>query len=56
MSNLELKERKGVWYAVGTIGGERVRKSLGTRDRKEAEGTATGHKWKLRRPVATASE
>lgn len=37
MSNLELKEREGVWYAVGTINGERIRKSLGTRDRKRAE-------------------
>lgn len=37
MSNLEIKEREGVWYAVGTINGERIRKSLGTRDRKRAE-------------------
>lgn len=37
MSNLEVKERGGVFYAVGTINGERIRKSLGTRDRKRAE-------------------
>lgn len=37
MPNLEIKERDGVWYAFGTINGERVRKSLGTRDRKRAE-------------------
>lgn len=37
MSNLEIKERGGVWYAVGTVNGERIRKSLGTRDRKRAE-------------------
>lgn len=37
MSNLEIKERDGVWYAVGTVNGERIRKSLGTRDRKRAE-------------------
>ena len=37
MSNLEIKERDGIWYAVGTVNGERVRKSLGTRDRKRAE-------------------
>lgn len=37
MPNLELKERNGIWYAVGTIGGERIRESLGTRDKKVAE-------------------
>lgn len=37
MPNLEIKERDGMWYAVGTINGERIRKSLGTRDRKRAE-------------------
>ncbi|NTF35524.1 tyrosine-type recombinase/integrase [Agrobacterium rubi] len=37
MSNLELKERNGVWYAVGTIAGNRIRESLGTRDKKVAE-------------------
>ena len=37
MSNLEIKERDGIWYAVGTVNGERIRKSLGTRDRKRAE-------------------
>lgn len=37
MPNLEIKERDGVWYAIGTVNGERIRKSLGTRDRKRAE-------------------
>lgn len=37
MSNLELKQRNGVWYAYGSIGGKRVRESLGTRDKKVAE-------------------
>lgn len=37
MPNLEIKERDGIWYAIGTINGERVRKSLGTRDRRRAE-------------------
>lgn len=37
MSNLEIKERGGLWYAIGTINGERIRKSLGTRDRRRAE-------------------
>jgi hypothetical protein len=36
MSDLELKERDGVWYAYGSIGGKRIRKSLGTRDKKRA--------------------
>lgn len=37
MPNLELKQRNGIWYACGTIGGERIRESLGTRDKKVAE-------------------
>lgn len=39
MSGLELDDRggKGIWYAVGTVAGERVRQSLKTRDRKIAE-------------------
>ncbi len=36
MSDLELKERDGIWYAFGSIGGKRIRKSLGTRDKKRA--------------------
>lgn len=34
--NLELQERGGIWYAFGSIGGKRIRKSLGTRDKKTA--------------------
>jgi len=37
MSNLELKQRNGIWYAVGTIAGKRIRESLGTRDKQVAE-------------------
>ncbi len=37
MSKLELKNRNGVWYAVGTIAGKRIRESLGTRDKQVAE-------------------
>lgn len=38
MPGLALKQREnGIWYATGTFGSERVRESLGTRDRKEAE-------------------
>lgn len=37
MSNLELKERNGIWYAFGTIAGQRIRESLGTRDKEVAE-------------------
>ncbi|WP_049732820.1 tyrosine-type recombinase/integrase [Rhizobium ecuadorense] len=36
MSDLELQERNGIWYAVGTIGGKRIRRSLKTRDKKKA--------------------
>lgn len=36
MPGLKLKEREGIWYAVGTYDGQRIRDSLGTRDRKEA--------------------
>lgn len=39
MSGLNLEDYKGngIWYAVGTIGRKRIRKSLGTRDRQIAE-------------------
>lgn len=39
MSGLELDNLKGsgIWYAVGTVAGERIRQSLKTRDRKIAE-------------------
>jgi hypothetical protein len=29
-------DRKGVFYAVGTVGCQRIRKSLGTRDKRQA--------------------
>lgn len=34
---LNLIERNGFWYASGTVGRQRVRRSLGTRDRAQAE-------------------
>lgn len=37
MPGLKLKDRDGIWYAVGTVAGKRVRESLGTRDRQVAE-------------------
>src|SRR6476469_9701799 len=37
MPGLKAKRRADVFYAVGTVAGERVRKSLGTRDPKVAE-------------------
>lgn len=37
MAGLKLKNRDGIWYAVGTIAGKRVRESLGTRDKGAAE-------------------
>lgn len=35
-NGIEPKLRRGIYYAVGTFNGERVRKSLGTRDAKKA--------------------
>lgn len=37
MPNLTLRQRDGVWHVSGSIGGDRIRKSLGTRDRARAE-------------------
>lgn len=37
MPSLQLKNRNGIWYAVGTIGGKRIRESLDTRDKAVAE-------------------
>jgi integrase len=36
LSNLKLTNRGGIWYATGTIAGQRIRKSLGTSDRQTA--------------------
>lgn len=49
MPNLKLEPREGVYYAVGTIAGERIRKSLGTRDKAVAEELCALHEarvWK----------
>lgn len=37
MPGLKLKERDGIWYAVGSVAGKRIRESLGTRERGAAE-------------------
>lgn len=37
MSGLEAKPRDGIYYAIGTIAGKRIRQSLGTRDKAVAE-------------------
>ena len=47
MPGLKAKRRHGVFYAVGTIAGERVRKSLGTRDPKLAEELRAQYEAKL---------
>jgi hypothetical protein len=36
MPGLKPVDRKGVFYAVGTVGCQRIRKSLGTRDKRQA--------------------
>ena len=48
MAGLEAKARSnGIYYATGTIAGQRVRKSLGTRDKKQAEELCALHEAKL---------
>jgi integrase len=37
MSGLKLEDRDGIWYATGTVAGQRIRKSLGTRDKGTAD-------------------
>lgn len=37
MPGLRIEERGGIWYAVGTFDGKRIRTSLGTRDRETAK-------------------
>lgn len=37
MSGLKIHQRGGIWHVAGTIAGNRVRQSLGTRDRGTAE-------------------
>ena len=47
MSGLKLRNRSGIFYAVGSIGGQRVRKSLGTHDKKQAEELRAQYEAKL---------
>jgi integrase len=37
MPGLKLDDRDGIWYAIGTVAGKRIRKSLGTREKGTAE-------------------
>lgn len=49
MSDLKLKDRNGIWYAVGSIGGRRVRRSLETSDEtkaREALAHLASREWK----------
>ena len=47
MPGLKTKRRHGVFYVAGTIAGERIRKSLGTRDPKLAEELRAQYEAKL---------
>jgi hypothetical protein len=47
MPGLRIKRRHGVFYALGTVAGERIRKSLGTRDPKVAEEARAHYEAKL---------
>jgi integrase len=47
MPGLRSVERKGIFYAVGTVAGERIRKSLGTRDRRQAQELCAQYEAKL---------
>lgn len=45
--DIEDRDGKGIWYAVGTFDGKRIRKSLKTRDRKTALEQCALHEAKL---------
>jgi integrase len=47
MPGLKIKRRSGVFYAVGTVAGQRIRKSLETRDPKIAEELRAQYEAKL---------
>jgi len=47
MPGLKIQRRGGIFYAVGTVAGERVRKSLGTRDPGVAEELRAQYEAKL---------
>src|SRR3712207_545154 len=47
MPGLEPKLRKGIYYAVGTVAGKRVRQSLGTRDETRAHELCAQHEARL---------
>lgn len=47
MAALKAKTRRGVYYAVGSIGGKRIRTSLGTRDKRQADELLAQYEAKL---------
>lgn len=47
MSGLKLENKGGIWHVTGTIAGNRIRKSLGTRDKGQAEELKAQYEAKL---------
>lgn len=47
MAGLKPEPREGIWYAVGTFNGKRIRKSLSTRDEKTAKELCAVYEAKL---------
>lgn len=47
MSGLKLEHKNGIWHVTGTVAGQRVRKSLGTRDKATAEELKAQYEAKL---------
>lgn len=47
MPGLKVKFREGIAYATGTVAGKRIRASLGTRDREQAEELKAAHEARL---------
>lgn len=47
MSGLKLENKNGIWHVTGTVAGQRVRKSLSTRDKATAEELKAQYEAKL---------
>src|SRR5205085_2705027 len=47
MPGLRPYNRNGIFYAIGTVAGERIRQSLGTRDRRQAQELCAQYEAKL---------
>lgn len=47
MSGLKLEIKNGIWHVAGTVAGQRVRKSLGTRDKATADELKAQYEAKL---------